>query len=96
MNGVPSNIDISEAQQLITDFITNFEESNKTIQDSVQEQIARTLAKSASLFRNPTMSKEEMEQFVLQVIQNKSFTITPEGQIATIIVEPEDLLKKFN
>ncbi len=96
VNGVPSNIDISEAQQLITDFITNFEESNKTIQDSVQEQIARTLAKSASLFRNPTMSKEEMEQFVLQVIQNKSFTITPEGQIATIIVEPEDLLKKFN
>lgn len=96
VNGVPSDIDITETQQIICDFISNFEESNQTIKDSVQEHIARTLAKSASLFRNPTMSKEEMERFVLQVIQNKSFTITPEGQIATIIVEPEDFLKKFN
>lgn len=96
VNGVPSDIDITETQQIICDFISNFEEANQTIKDSVQEHIARTLAKSASLFRNPTMSKDEMAQFVTQVIQNKSFTITPEGQIVTIIIEPEDLLKKFN
>lgn len=95
-NGAPADINITEIQQIITDFITNFEESNKNVKDSIQEKIARNLAKSAALFRNPVMSTEEMRNFASQVLQNKSFTITPEGQIATIIVEPDDIIKKFN
>ncbi len=95
-NGAPADINITEIQQIITDFITNFEESNKNVKDSIQEKIARNLAKSAALFRNPIMSTEEMRNFASQVLQNKSFTITPEGQIATIIVEPDDIIKKFN
>lgn len=95
-NGVPSDIDITDIQQVLIDFIANVEESSKSIQESAHEQIARNLAKSAALHRNPCMGYEEMKQFVAQVLKNKSFTITPEGQIVTIIIEPEDLLKKFN
>lgn len=95
-NGAPSDINIAEIQQIITDFITSYCEANKNIKDSVQEQIAQNLAKSASLYRNPNLTNEEMRDFVTKVLQNKSFTITPEGQIVTLIVEPEDLIKKFN
>ena len=95
-NGAPADVPIGELPQVITDFITNYSENNKTVKDSVQEQIAQNLAKAASLYRNPNMTVEEMQHFVAQLLQNKSFTITPEGQIVTIIIEPEDLLKKFN
>ena len=95
-NGAPADVPIGELPQVITDFITNYSENNKTVKDSVQEQIAQNLAKAASLYRNPNMTVEEMQHFVAQLLQNKSFTITPEGQIVTIIVEPDDLLKKFN
>lgn len=95
-NGAPADVPIGELSQVITDFITNYSENNKTVKDSVQEQIAQNLAKAASLYRNPNMTVEEMQHFVAQLLQNKSFTMTPEGQIVTIIVEPEDLTKKFN
>ncbi|MCQ2959769.1 MAG: DNA mismatch repair endonuclease MutL [Bacteroidales bacterium] len=96
VNGAPSDVNMNEIQQIIMDFISSFEDENKNVKDSIQEKVVSKLAKSASLFRNPNMTKEEMHSFVLQVISNKSFSITPEGQIVTIIVEPEDLIKKFN
>lgn len=95
-NGAPADVPIGELPQVITDFITNYSENNKNVKDAVQEQIAQNLAKAASLYRNPNMTVEEMQHFVAQLLQNKSFTMTPEGQIVTIIVEPDDLLKKFN
>ena len=95
VNGAPTDICMSDVQTIITEFVAKYEDSHD-IKCSVQETVARTLAKSASLFRNPEMTSEEMKRFVSKLLANKSFTITPEGQIITVIVEPEDLLKKFN
>lgn len=96
VNGAPADVNISDIQEIIQDFISNVEENGTALKDSVNERIARNIAKSASLFRNPDMTEAEMKAFVCQILANKSFTITPEGQIATIIIEPEDFIKKFN
>ena len=95
VNGAPTDICMSDVHTIITDFIAKYEESHD-IKCSVQETVVRTLAKSASLFRNPEMTPEEMKRFVSKLLTSESFSITPEGQIITVIVEPEDLLKKFN
>ena len=37
-----------------------------------------------------------MKQFVALLLENESFSITPEGHTVTVILELDDLLKKFN
>ncbi len=94
INGVPGDINASDTQEIILNFIADYETENK--QEKNKEAIARTMAKSAALYRNPEMSDFEAKQFTTQLLSNKSFTITPEGQIVTIILSMNDLLKKFN
>ncbi|MCQ2606986.1 MAG: DNA mismatch repair endonuclease MutL [Bacteroidales bacterium] len=96
INGTPSNIPIETLQDTIVDFASSITNSGNNFKESWQEHIVRTMAKSASLYRNPEMSKDEMHRFVSNLLQAKSYTITPEGQIITVIVELNDLLKKFN
>lgn len=94
INGVPADINASDTQEIILSFIADYE--NEHTQEKNKESIARTMAKSAALYRNPDMSEYEVKQFATQLLENKSFTITPEGQIVTIILSVQDLLKKFN
>lgn len=94
VNGVPADINASDTQEIILNFIADYENENK--QEKLKESIARSMAKSAALYRNPEMSDYEAKQFTIQLLENKSFTITPEGQIVTIILSVNDLLKKFN
>lgn len=94
INGVPADINASDTQEIILSFIADYE--NEHAQEKNKESIARTMAKSAALYRNPDMSEYEVKQFATQLLENKSFTITPEGQIVTIILSVQDLLKKFN
>lgn len=94
VNGIPSDINASDTQEIILNFIADYE--NETSRENPKEQVARSMAKSAALYRNPSMSDFEMKQFTTQLLENKSFTITPEGQIITIILSPDDLIKKFN
>lgn len=96
VNGVPADVDVPDIEEIIQGFLTNYEDSGSALKTSVQERLARSMARSASLFRNPTMSEEEMKRFVTQLLGNSSFSITPEGQIATIVLEPGDFIKKFN
>lgn len=94
INGVPADINASDTQEIILSFIADYE--NEHAQEKNKESIARAMAKSAVLYRNPDMSDYEVKQFATQLLENKSFTITPEGQIVTIILSIQDLLKKFN
>ncbi len=96
INGTPSNINPETIRDTIVDFATHINENGKNFKDNWQEHIVKTMAKSASLYRNPDMNKEEMHHFVSKLLQAKSYTITPEGQLITVIVEINDLLKKFN
>ena len=74
----------------------SFESTPKSIVHSKQDLIAQNMANAAALSRNKEMSVEEMKQFVALLLANESFSITPEGHIITVIIELEDLLKKFN
>ena len=96
VNGVPADIDLNEVEHIIINFINTVESTPKSIAHSKQDLIAQNMAKAAALSRNKEMSVEEMKQFVALLLANESFSITPEGHIITVILELEDLLKKFN
>ena len=96
VNGIPSDIDIQDVENIIIKFVNTVESNAKSIAQSKQDLIAQNMAKAAALSRNKEMSAEEMKQFVALLLENESFSITPEGHIVTVILELDDLLKKFN
>lgn len=96
INGIPADVSMADAEETIRTFVDEYTESSKDITQDTNHHIAVSLAKSAALHRNPTMLPEEMQTFLAQLFQCKAHSLSADGKLAIVILEYNELLKKFN
>ncbi|MDA3881816.1 MAG: DNA mismatch repair endonuclease MutL [Bacteroidales bacterium] len=95
VNGCPANVDISETEQVLAEFVRMYTENQINAKEKIRENIAVSLAKSTSLFRNVTMQQDEMQAFIAQLFQCQSHSLSADGKVAVILLEYDEILQKF-
>lgn len=96
VNGTPPDIDMSHIDDMIHTFIAEYSDRGESLQTDVHQSIARSLAQSAALYRNPVMLADEMQTFIAQLFQCAMHTISADGKRAVVLLEYDEIFKKFN
>lgn len=96
INGTPPDIEFSKVEDIIHSFINDYNERSESLQADIQKAIARSMAKSSALYRNPIMQPDEMQTFIAQLFQCNMHTISADGLTAVVLLEYDEIFKKFN
>jgi len=96
IHGCPPDIEISHVESIIQDFMSEFDDNQKDIKGDVQNKIAVSLAKTSALYRNVSMQQDEMQAFIAQLFQCEQHSLSAEGKLAVILIDYDELFKKFN
>ena len=90
--GLEANTDISA---LINDIIHNFID-NKDSGTGIEERLSRSMATSSCIKKGKKLEKEEMVALAEQLFACKMPHSTPGGKKCYIIIEHDELFKRFN
>ncbi|HON52231.1 MAG TPA: DNA mismatch repair endonuclease MutL [Bacteroidales bacterium] len=96
VNGTPPDIEISTIENIIHAFISEYNERGESLQSNINETIARSLAQSSALYRNPVMQPDEMQTFIAQLFQCSMHSVSADGKRAVVMLEYDEIFKKFN
>lgn len=96
LHGCPSDIEMTMLVDIIRNFTGVYAENTQSMKQDLQHQIATSMAQSAALFRNVNMQQDEMQQFVAQLFQCESHSLSADGKPAVVLLEYDEILKKFN
>lgn len=94
LNGVPSDIDSSKAEDILLDLFNNFNE-NLEAEMEISENIARSLAKASSWNQNKQLSEKEMQNLTDELFQLATPQYLPDGKRVVAILTFEEIMKKF-
>lgn len=96
VHGTPPDIEISNIERIIHSFISDYSESAESIKIHAHQAIALSLAKSSAMYRNPLMQADEMQTFIAQLFQCNLHTLSADGKVAVVLLEYDEIFKKFN
>ncbi len=60
------------------------------------ESVAKSMAKTSALYRNVHMQQDEMQVFISQLFQCESHSLSADGKVAVVLLEYDEIFKKFN
>ena len=68
INGVPSDVDMTEAEELLIELITQFGEGRKELISDTRQRLLYTIACKAAVKANHRLTNEEMEALVRRAL----------------------------
>jgi DNA mismatch repair protein MutL len=95
VNSLPSNLKVSNPEQLIRDFINSFKENTGNQSIDVHQKLAMSLAKASSIPYNRQLEPIEMQDLVDKLFACQHPNISPEGKPTISIISTEELDKRF-
>jgi DNA mismatch repair protein MutL len=96
VNGVPANLKHSNEKQLFEGLIDQFKHNQSELSLPLQENLARALAKRASIKAGQKLELEEMHELLNSLFSCKTPNYTPEGNPTFYIFELSKLETYFN
>lgn len=96
VNGVPSNLKYVSEKQLFEGLIDQFKHNQSELSLPLQENLARALAKRASVKTGQKLEKEEMQELLNGLFSCKTPNYSPEGNPTFYIFELSKLENYFN
>ncbi len=96
VNGCPDYIDVAYIEQILRDFICDYSENQRNLKEDAKIKIAKIMAKNSALYRNVVMQQDEMQSFIAQLFCCESHSLSAEGKLAVILLEYDEIFKKFN
>ena len=96
VNGVPANLKFASEKQLFEGFVDQFKHNQSELSLPLQENLARALAKRASVKAGQKLEKEEMQELLTSLFSCKTPNYSPEGNPTFYIFELSKLESYFN
>ena len=96
VNGVPANLKFVSEKQLFEGLIDQFKHNQSELSLPLQENLARALAKRASVKAGQKLEKEEMQELLNGLFSCKTPNYSPEGKPTFYIFELNKLESYFN
>lgn len=93
--GIPSEIDVSNAVPLLNDLIFQINEMESTVKEIVHEKIATLMAKQTAIHHGQTLTRQEMKNLIDELFSCKNHSYTPDGKLIMIVVENNELERRF-
>lgn len=98
IRGVPAELSAIDANEIISQLLHElaYGNENQSAKRLVNDRIALSLAKSASLNSNQALKDEQMEDLFFRLMSCSNHNFTPEGRKIMEILEISELDNKFN
>ena len=96
VNGVPANLKFASEKQLFEGLIDQFKHNQSELSLPLQENLARALAKRASVKAGQKLEREEMQELLTSLFSCKTPNYSPEGRPTFYIFELSKLETYFN
>ena len=95
INGIPSGIEGLNPVDLVHNMVHAAIEKGCRVKSEVQEMLALSLAKAASIVPGQVLSNEEMSQLVDELLTSASPNYTPDGKTVLAMMGEDELEKLF-
>lgn len=96
VSGVPANLKFASEKQLFEGLIDQFKHNQSELSLPLQENLARALAKRASIKAGQKLEREEMQELLTGLFSCKTPNYSPEGRPTFYIFELSKLESYFN
>ena len=96
IHGVPADLKAGKDEQKIIEKLLEQFKSNQELDLNIQENIARSMAKSAAIKKGQSLTQEEMRELVDKLFACEMPFTSPTGKKCFVTFELEELAKKFN
>ena len=95
VNAIPSGIDGVDVSSMIHQIIESVDEGGMPLKKRIQEHLALSVARSAAIPVGRTLSQEEMEALVADLLKLPEPNYTPDGKIIISMIPMEQIAKMF-
>ena len=95
INGIPSGIEGLNPVDLVQNMVHAAIEKGCRVKSEVQEMLALSLAKAASIVPGQVLSNEEMNQLVDELLTSAAPNYTPDGRTVLAMMGEDELEKLF-
>ena len=95
INGIPSGIEGLNPVNLVQNMVHTAIEKGCRVKSEVQEMLALSLAKAASIVPGQVLSNEEMNQLVDELLTSAAPNFTPDGKTVLAMMGEDELEKLF-
>ena len=95
INGIPSGIEGLNPVSLVQNMVHTAIEKGCRVKSEVQEMLALSLAKAASIVPGQVLSNEEMNQLVDELLTSAAPNFTPDGKTVLAMMGEDELEKLF-
>ncbi len=97
VSGIPGDIDMSQAEELIIELITQFGAGRHGLISDVRQRLLYTVACKSAVKANHRLSEEEMDALVRRVfaLEKSKKNTCPHGRPITIVKSKKDIEKDF-
>ena len=95
VNAIPSGIDGVDVSSMIHQIIESVDEGGMPLKKRIQEHLALQVARSAAIPVGRTLTQEEMEALVADLLKLPEPNYTPDGKIIISMIPMEQIAKMF-
>ncbi|MEM6963950.1 MAG: DNA mismatch repair endonuclease MutL [Bacteroidota bacterium] len=96
VHGVPADLKSKKGEQKIIEELLEQYKSNQALDLNIQENIARSMARSAAIKKGQHLTQEEMRELVDKLFACAMPFSSPTGKKCFVTFELEELAKKFD
>lgn len=94
IDGVPSQLIDTSSRDMVLGMIESITETGLDIASAMQEQVARSMARSGAIRRGQSLTAEEIDRLLSDLFRSKSPAVTPDGKNVFAII-PNDYLSRL-
>ena len=95
VNAIPSGIDGVDVSSMIHQIIESVDEGGMPLKKRIQDHLALQVAQSAAIPAGRTLTQEEMEDLVADLLKLPEPNYTPDGKIIISMIPMEQIAKMF-
>lgn len=95
VNGVPAMLSDASPITALRDILDSVKATGINLKDRWQKQIALTLAQDTSIPYGKTLTKDEIDDLITQLLALPNYRYTEDGKIVVSIISDDELAKKF-
>ncbi len=94
IDGVPSQLIDTSSRDMVLGMIESITETGLDIASAMQEQVARSMARSGAIRRGQSLTADEIDRLLSDLFRSKSPAVTPDGKNVFAII-PNDYLSRL-
>ncbi|MBC7390734.1 MAG: DNA mismatch repair endonuclease MutL [Opitutaceae bacterium] len=96
LNGVPADITAGNEKRLLEDLLNQFKQNKKELNLSLQDNLARSMAKRCCLRKNCALGQEELQSIIDQLFACTNPNYTPGGEKIVTLMGKENIEDLFS